>query len=260
MRKITFLAMLAALPVFGQVPRIVNGVVTRMPAQRDLRRQIESSADGWVGYQLPTRDGKQCYCSYGDSINITNNKDDLRVASSHVGVFFRVTNHRIDRVRLRSESCDLDAEGRNVTWLDGVVDERSNVEFLDRLVRDDSDDQKHALVALAISRGSGDALIDIARHHPSSSLRGKALFWVGQQAGEKAAATLKDAVDNDPEDGVKAKAVFGISNLPDDQSVPMLIDLMKNHSSKTVRKKAAFWLSQKDDPRVLAAFQEILTK
>ena len=259
MRKITFLAMLAAVPLLAQMPRIENGAVTTAPAQRDLRRQIESSADGWVGYQLPARDGKQCYCSYGDSINISDVKDDLRVASSHVGVFFRVTNHRIDRVRLRSESCALDAEGKPVMWIEGV-DAAANVAFLEPLVRDDIEDQKHALVALAISKGSSDALIDIARHHPSPSLRGKALFWVGQQAGEKAAATLKDAVENDPEDSVKAKAVFGIYNLPDDQSVPMLIDLMKTHSSRAVRKKAAFWLSQKHDPRALEAFRDILAK
>ena len=249
MSTITFLAILLAA-------RITNGVVNTAPAQHDLRHQIESFADGWVGYQLPTDGDKHCYCSYGDSINIS---DDLHVATSQVDVFFRVTNHQIDRVRLRSESCDLDAEGRPVTFLQGV-DPATNVGFLDSLVREGNDDPKHALVALAISKGSTDALIDIARHHSSSSLRGKALFWVGRQAGEKAAATLKDAVDNDPEESVKAKAVFGISQLPDDQSVPMLIDLLKTHPSRAVRKKAAFWLSQKSDPRALAAFQEILTK
>ena len=238
MKTITFLAMLLAVPVFA-----------------DLRQQIESQPDSWVAYELPTNGEHRMFCSWDDSLSITDND----AASSRINVFYRVANHHIDRVRLRSAACALDKEGLSVVWLQSV-DPRANVELLDALVRSDTDDAKHALVALAISRGSTDALIDIARHHPSATLRGKALFWVGQQAGERAAATLKDAVDNDPEEGVKAKAVFGISQLPDDQSVPMLIDLLKTHPSRGVRKKAAFWLSQKNDPRALEAFREILAK
>jgi hypothetical protein len=256
MKKIAFLAMLAALPALGQMPRITNGAITTVRATGDLRRQIESTPNGWVGYELPTNGERRVFCSYDDSVSV---RDDLHVASSRVSVFFRVDGHRIARLRLRSAACDLDAESRSVTWIDSV-DPRASLEFLDALVRGDVDDAKHALVALAVSRGSADRLIEIARHHPSANLRGKALFWVGQQAGEKAAAALRDAVENDPEESVKAKAVFGIYNLPSDQSVPMLIDLMKNHSSRAVRKKAAFWLSQKNDPRALAAFEDILRK
>ena len=256
MKTITFLAIFMAAPAFAQMPRIANSVVNTVHASGDLRRQIESMPNGWAGYELPTNGERHIFCSFDDSITIA---DDLRVVSTHTGAFFRVTGHHIDRIRLRSDSCDLDAGGQPVTWLDGV-DPRANVSFLESLVREDEDDAKHALVALAISRDSADRLIDIARHSPSARLRGKALFWVGQQAGEKAAATLRDAVNNDPDEGVKTKAVFGIYNLPNDQSVPMLIDLLKTHPSRAVRKKAAFWLSQKNDPRALAVFEEILTK
>jgi HEAT repeat protein len=255
MKRLAFLAMLVAVPLNAQLPRITNGAVTTARAAGDLRRQIESLPNGWAGYELATNGEHRMFCSYDESVSTTN---DLHVASARIAVFYRVDGHHIDRVRLRSAACDLDADGRSVTWLDGV-DSRASLDLLQALVRQNDDDAKHALVALAISSGSADRLIDIARHDPSSNLRGKALFWVGQQAGEKAAAALRDAVQNDPDDGVKAKAVFGIYNLPGDQSVPLLIDLMKNHRSRAVRKKAAFWLSQKNDPRALAAFEDILT-
>ncbi len=255
MKRIAFLAIVVALPLAAQLPRITNGSVRSVRATGDLRRQIESLPDGWAGYELSTNGERRMFCSFDESMSVTN---DLHVASARVAVFYRVDGHRIDRVRMRSAACDLDAEGRSVTWLDGV-DSRANLDLLEGVVRQDGGDAKHALVALAISSGSADRLIEIARHDPSSSLRGKALFWVGQQAGDKAAAALRDAVENDPDDGVKAKAVFGIYNLPNDQSVPLLIDLMKNHRSRAVRKKAAFWLSQKNDPRALAAFEDILT-
>jgi hypothetical protein len=255
MKKITFLVMLLALPLAAEMPRIAHGNMTAVRAAGDLRRQIESLPNGWAGYELATDGNRRMFCSYDESINIT---DDLHVASARVAVFFRVANHHISDVRLRSSACDLDAEGRSVTWLEGV-DPRASLSFLETLVRDDEGDAKHALVALAVSSGSADRLIEIARRHPSSSLRGKALFWVGQAAGEKAAAALRDAVENDPEESVKAKAVFGVFNLPNAQSVPMLIDLMKNHPSRAVRRKAAFWLSQKNDSRALAALEDILT-
>src|ERR1700737_3306883 len=199
MKRLSFLAMLVAMPLKAQLPRITNGGGTTARAAGDLRRQIESLPNGWAGYELATNGERRMFCSNDESNNFSS---DLHIASAQIGVFYRVDNHRIERIRLRSAACDLDAGGTNVTWLEGV-DPRANVELLDALVRADEEDAKHALAALAMSRGSTDGLIEIARHHTSSNLRGKALFWVGQQAGEKAAAALRDAVENDPDDGVK---------------------------------------------------------
>ena len=67
-------------------------------------------------------------------------------------------------------------------------------------------------------------------------------------------------MDDDPDKGVRDIAVFAVSQLPDDQSIPMLTDLLKTNRNPDVRKKAAFWLGQKNDPRALAAIEEILRK
>ena len=147
---------------------------------------------------------------------------------------------------------------RTVTWID-PVDSRDSVRLLRSLIASDERSvTKKAVTALALHQNTVDDLIDIAHHHPSSKIRGSALFWISQAAGARAAAVLKNAVENDPEESVKTKAVFGISQLPDDQSIPMLIDLMKTNRSAAVRKKAAFWLGQKNDPRALRALEEML--
>jgi HEAT repeat protein len=114
-----------------------------------------------------------------------------------------------------------------------------------------------SLVALAMIAGGTDTLVDIARHG-DHDIRGKALFWLSTQAGEKATAALRDAVE-DPDDEIRGKAVFGISQLPDDESIPLLVKLT-SHQSRTVRKKAIFWLGQKNDPRALEAIVEILRR
>jgi HEAT repeat protein len=105
-----------------------------------------------------------------------------------------------------------------------------------------------------------DDVLTLAKRDGDSHVRGQALFWLSQAAGRKAAAALRDAVDNDPNEGVKEKAIFGISQLPDDQSIPMLAELMRSHRSKAVRKKAAFWLGQKNDPRAFAAIEDFLRR
>jgi hypothetical protein len=249
---------LVALPLFAQ-PRIVDGAITTARFSGDLPSQLVALGDGWNGYAVPTA-GHRHYSACQDNDNLSVNDGDLRVADANqLLIFFRVAGGHIERIRFHSTDCALDANGAAVHWIEGVP-AGASAALLRTLVDSDRERvSKSAVVALALHDDSTtDMLIDIAKHHQSSEVRGNALFWLGQRAGEKAAAALRDAVDNDPEARVRERAVFGISQLPDDQSVPLLIELMKTHRSAGVRKKAAFWLGQKRDPRALAALEEIL--
>ncbi len=173
-------------------------------------------------------------------------------------LFAHIRDHEVDRLRLFSPDCNIDAAGQTIDWIDSVGQSES-IAFLGRIVEHEGERARNgALLALSFHAGATDTLINIARHDPRPAVRGKALFWLSQQAGEKAAAALRDAVENDPEAEVRGKAVFGISQLPNDQSISLLIDLLKHNRSREVRKKAAFWLGQKNDPRALAAIEEIL--
>lgn len=103
-----------------------------------------------------------------------------------------------------------------------------------------------------------DDLIRMAKSDQDTSVREQAIFWVGQKAGAKAVAVLKDTVENDPEVGVKKKAVFALSQLPKDEAVPELLHVAQTNSDPAVRKDAIFWLGQTHDPRALAYFEQIL--
>lgn len=224
-----------------------------LPVEADLLSRIESSS-GWVGYTVAIVEGRHVLCSWDDSWTIS---DDCRAAASALQVLYEVSGGRIASIRLSSPECRVN---RPVQWLTGVDPEES-VRVLATIVgRSDSSVAKKAVTALALHRDTEDELIAIARNHPASKVRGNALFWIGQRAGAKAAATLRDAVDHDPDADVKSKAVFGIAQLPDDESIPLLAELLKTHRSAAVRKKAAFWLGQKNDPRALAALEEILMR
>ena len=91
-------------------------------------------------------------------------------------------------------------------------------------------------------------------------MRSQALFWLAQKAGNKAMATIADAIDHDPDTEVKKKAVFALSQLPKDEGVPMLIKVARTNTNPEVRKQAMFWLGQSKDPRATDFFAEVLGK
>jgi len=252
---ITLALALVALPL-AAAPRITNGTLQTFPS---LAQAISAAGTGWVGFAIPAARAVHITCC-GDSVTVRGDeRGDLRPAEdSTVYVFARDEDGRVERLRVDSPSCELDAGGATVRWADSVAPAES-LAFLRKVVDDGSRRAVNgALLALSLHAGADETLIRIAHDHPDAHVRGTALFWLSQQAGEKAAAALRDAVDNDPEESVRAKAVFGISLLPDDQSVPILIDLLKHNASREVRRKAAFWLGQKKDPRALQAIEDIL--
>lgn len=268
--KLKMLALaLLACPLLAAPPRIINGTAQPIPS---VAQAEALPGPVWFGYVIATAkplyvsccdsdrwNCNNCRLSSDDGISITRrDKDDLGPSDSRLLLFARIRDRQVDRLRFFSPDCNVDVNGQSVYWIDSVSTSDS-IAFLNRVVdRGTERGRNSALLALSLQAGATDALINIARNNPQSEVRGKALFWLSQQAGEKAASALRDAVENDPEEGVKAKAVFGISQLPDDQSVPMLIDLLKHHRSRQVRKKAAFWLGQKKDPRALQAIEDIL--
>ena len=177
-------------------------------------------------------------------------------------VLYRVEQGQVTRIRTFSEECALDAGGRTMMWLTGVAP-RDSVAYLSTLVSSPTRRTADAaLTALSLHAEPAalDALIGFARGAESAHVRGQALFWLGQRAGQKAVGTISDAIEKDPETEVKRRAVFALSQLPKDEGVPLLIGVARTNANPVVRKQAIFWLGQSKDPRALKFFEEILFK
>lgn len=147
-------------------------------------------------------------------------------------------------------------------WL-GAARGESGAAIVTKLARTDADDsfREHLTFVLTLTGEPGiPTLIDLAKHDASSNVRGQALFWLGQKAGQRAVATLGQAVTDDPNSEVRKRAVFAISQLPKDDAVPKLIELAKTHRDPEVRKQAMFWLGQTGDPRAIDFFESVLTR
>ena len=183
--------------------------------------------------------------------------------SNRMVVLFRVVDKRVERIRAFSDDCELDAGGRTIHWLTDVRPTDS-IALLESLVAPDAERKNRvshaALSAIAMHAepGAVKVLERLARSHASSSVRGDAIFWLGQAAGRKVAGTITEAIEQDPDTDVKKRAVFALSQLPRSEGVPLLIDVARKNRNPAVRKQAIFWLGQSKDPRALDFFAEIL--
>jgi hypothetical protein len=178
-------------------------------------------------------------------------------------VMYRVVDRQVERVRTFSDDCALDAGGRTVHWLEAVPPAES-VALLESLVGVERD-RKSRVTSAALQAISAHAepsaagtIERLARSHPAPAVRGDALFWLAQLAGEKVAGTITAAIENDPDTEVKRRAVFALSQLPKDEGVPLLIQVARKNTNAAVRKQAMFWLGQSKDPRAIDFFAEIL--
>jgi hypothetical protein len=252
----------------GQPERLANGTVTVQALAGPLERTIErlrlgSGEAQWVGYEVSTPPGDRWLCDWNEWNRRQPPATTARLEPAAIAyVFYRLEAGRVERVRIFSPGCAIDAGGRRVTWLSGVSQAES-VRSLAALAR--SSEKKlvdGALAALSVHAGAEalDATIALARTGATAQARGQALFWLAQRAGTQAVGAIDDALARDPDTEVKTRAVFALSQLPPDEGVPRLIDVARSHSNPAVRKQAMFWLGQSGDPRALAFFESVLLK
>ena len=277
-----------ALPCAAQ-PRLVNGNAVTQPLVGSLDAAVQQVAGAagakaaWIAWAAPVADGRDRLCCYQgdwDAGRATTGRCRLEPGSSSTilqrdasrgvrlelpeafFVFVRVENRQIERVRMFSEDCEIEAGATPVTWLTGVP-AAASVAFLSGVAEQSTTmnrARKGAVSALAQHHApeAVAALVRLARRAPEAELRGDALFWLSQRAGAEAEAAITEAIEHDPETQVKKKAVFALSQLPADEGVPKLIGLARSHRNPSVRRQAMFWLGQSKDPRAIAFFEEIL--
>ena len=286
----------AAAPASAQ-GRISNAKTETRSAAAGLDREVRAAAARpgvtWLGYRMPMIAGPRQMCCFdtiaetsfssglcrlesggGISMNTGGDRRDRngsRVALEPATEFIilaRLENGSVDRVRTFTPDCDVDAMAMPLVWLTDVKPDES-IAWLSSLVAA-SPDTGNGYTRVGNTALSAIALHDVpsaltllvarARDDKSIKVRGQALFWLAQRAGQQAVATIDGAIDNDPETEVKKKAVFALSQLPNDEGVPKLMELARTHRSPEVRKQAMFWLGQTHDPRAVTFFEEILLK
>jgi HEAT repeat protein len=176
-------------------------------------------------------------------------------------VLFRVENRRVERIRMFSEGCELDAGGRPVRWLENVRPAES-VALLESLAPANAEKRDRiasgAISALAMHAAAeaGAALQRMARTHQAAGIRGESLFWLAQRGDQGADRIILEAIEKDASADVRKRAVFALSQLTDGVAVPALIRVARTDATPTVRGEALFWLGQKAGKKAAAEITE----
>jgi hypothetical protein len=103
-------------------------------------------------------------------------------------------------------------------------------------------------------------LLAIARDPAvGGEVRGNALFWLGQEAGDAITVGIAAvAADEREEQEVREAAIFALSQRPSEEGVVPLMEIARTAREAETRETAMFWLAQSDDARVISFFEEIL--
>lgn len=292
------MAVALATVVAAQQPRIQNGTVTAQaagtPFTQSFRSLISSLPDvTWIGYSVPVADGERVMCCFNSGTTVVNgsvsnasgccglcrlenssgttmsNRSDTATpagvikleGSDRMIVLYRVENRAVERIRVFSEDCQLDAGGSAVRWLDNVK-ATDSVALLESFVGAQTDTRSRitdgAITAIAMHGDpSADASLDrlMAQSQPES-VRKKVTFWLGNSRGQHGYQTLQRVLRDDPSVEVRKGAIFGLSQSKVPQALDTLIATARNDAEPRLRGEALFWLAQKAGDKAVAAIAD----
>lgn len=279
-----------------QQPRITNGRVAiqdaGVPFVQSFRTVVSAQSDvAWIGYSVPVVEGERTMCCGGSgSIYINGGRGDCcgscRLETTeragqatggseptqpvrlegpdHMAVLLRVAERHVERIRVFSPDCAIDAGGRSVIWLNGVRPADS-ITLLESFAQDQARGNRvvdGAITAIALHRDTAaDASLDrlLASTQPTS-VRKKVTFWLGNARGARGLDTLQRVLREDPAAEVRKSAVFGVSQSPEPRAFDLLAGLARGDAPPAVRSEAVFWIAQKDDTRAVGIIREVLEK
>ena len=248
--------------------------LTTVPASGNLASQVRSASTTWVAYNVPAVNQDASICCMTDrwrvgtcdldgtanNFNISDGGNEKDVTlDTQLSVFYRVGGGKIEKVRVFTTNCGIDAHGASITWLNGV-DPKQSVSLLASLITDDGESiSKRALDALAMhgDPSATDALEAMVRSSSRSKLREHAAFWLGNSRGKRGYEIVKRiAHDRNETTSMREKAVFAMTQSEEPQRIDDLISIAKHDPESKVRGHALFWLSQAAGKKAGAALRD----
>jgi hypothetical protein len=272
---------------------------TRSAAQglgREIRAVAARSGVVWIGYRVPMIAGQRQMCCYdtfrdsadccamcrlegGSGVTMTTNAGDSTTArgsrivlesSTELLVLVRFENAAVNRLRIFTPDCNVDAGAMTVVWLSDVNADES-VAWLSTVATsastpgvgpDPERAAKQAIAAIALHNvpAADRALETFVAPSQPEWLRADTAFWLGSARGEPGARLLARMIQQDPSDKVRDKAAFGLSVSKVPSALTALIAAAKDDKSAHVRGRALFWLAQKAGKDAVAAITDAIDR
>jgi hypothetical protein len=243
-----------------QVTLLALLVIPAALEAQSLAERVASLGEGTLRLSFAARAG---VCGNGRGISIASD-DDAEWESSCEGGPVRVSL-RVSHGSVAAAHTYVGGRWRPprgpTTDLGNVSSPRAAADLLVLAERTRGDAEELVTAAtLADSALVWPGLLRIARRTDLPlDTRRRAVFWLGQAAGDAAARGLDSLTADDRDDlEIRKQAVFALSQRPAGEAVPALIRVIRTSPRAELRRTALFWLAQSEDPRALALFEEVL--
>ncbi len=273
----------------AQAPRFINAKEQTLNAAPDFQQQFRSLVErqpgpAWIGYAETKIEGHGLMCCFepveqashsscgrcrleGPRKGIEIESDSPTSTTAKLEspelfwVLFRISGRKVEKIRVFSQECELDAGGLPVIWMERVPPGES-IRLLAGYVTIAGDEAEwhrrlshEALAAIALHRdvAANEMLNRFVEVTQPAALRKETLFWLGSARGEKGYEALKRVVKTDPSEDVRARAMFALSVSKAPQALETMIDAAHHDASAKVRSQALFWLAQKAGQKAVGA-------
>jgi hypothetical protein len=189
--------------------------------------------------------------------------DGFRIKRDMI-ILLRVGDGEIDRIRLFTDDCDVDASGSTIHWL-GSASTGESISLLSKYVEmtPSSKREREALQGRAVSAiamhgdtSSALALERVLRVQKDDEVRGNIAFWIGNSDAPYSVAILRRLINDDPSAHVREQAIFALSQNDHPEAIDALIDAARNDDDPEIRSKALFWLAQIAGERATEALKD----
>jgi len=252
------LLLAAALPATAQPKLLVNGQVDTRDAAAGLQREFQSLLSAapqpaWIGYAVPSVRSYNLGCDYVSPGGRTAPGVVHLEPPDQAVMLFRILGGAVDRIRVLSPDCEIDAGGVAVHWLTGVRPAES-VALLSTI------DRNQAVMAIAMHAdpSADTALESLVASTQPEAVRRRAAFWIGAARGRHGLDIVKLLLATDPSPAVRERAILGISGSREPETVDLLISAARQDREPRVRRQAMNAIGRSRDPRARAFLENVL--
>jgi hypothetical protein len=256
--RVALLVLAAALQAAAQPKLLINAQVDTRLVSAGLEREFQSLLSAqpqpaWIGYAVPSISSYNLGCDYVSSGDRTAPGVVHLEPPDQAVMLFRVVGGAVDRIRVLSPDCNIDAGGVPVHWLTGILPAES-VALLSSI------DRNQAVMAIAMhADGAADAALEklVAGTEPDA-VRRRAAFWIGAARGRHGLDVVKQLLATDPSPAVRERAIVGLSGSREPEAVDLLISTARQDREVRVRRQAMNAIGRSRDPRARAFLENVL--
>jgi hypothetical protein len=243
---------------WAQAGALYNAQVNENTPITDPSQAMKAAEGQWLAFSLPVLADTRSPCCWtgrwdsagevGCGLEATQQSYGTSSDSpmtENLIVFNRIRAGKVDRMKVVGESCPVDANGAQVTWI-GSVDEQAGLDWLEEAARSKDDSKTDsALMAIALNRSpdAGRRLHDLASETRGDNAE-EAIFWLGESRGEQGFEILKQLLTELPKGDTRRQINFALAQNQTPAAADLLFAISKSDPDPEQRGEAMFWLAQ----------------